>query len=157
MEYRGLKCWVCGVHRFAKPGYLEDWSDLYEINQEGVVRDKATGEIVKEHNYDGRKQLWLMRGDKKVDRYVHRCVATTFPEICGEYGERYQVDHINSNPLDNRAVNLRWVKDFKENMANPATQEKIRKGREGSKEYYRSLWKGWKPSTLEDFYKYKYS
>lgn len=137
-EFVGMKCWVCSCYKSAPPGYLEDWSDLYEISREGKVRDKKTGELLKEYHNDNREQVKLVRDGKERYRFIYRCVATTFPE-CGEYGEKYQVDHINSNPHDNRAENLRWVKDQKENMHNPATQAKIKESRERNKQRIREF------------------
>lgn len=132
--YVGLKCWVCSNRKDTPPGYLEDWSDLYEISPDGKAREKATGVCLEAYTMYGRKYYNLTRGEKTKKRYVHRCVATSFPGICGEYGEHYEVDHINSDPLDNRAENLRWVSSHSENMRNPATIEKIRRSRERNKQ-----------------------
>ena len=156
MEYIGLKYWCCSTYN-KKPGVLEDWGDLYEISKTGDIRDAITKEPVKKIKRYDRNYVELYRDGKKYSRSVYRSVASSFPEICGYWGEGYEVDHISSNPEDDRAENLRWVSSHKENMANPATREKIRKGQEARREYYRSLWKGWKPGTLKDFYKYKYS
>lgn len=41
---------------------------------------------------------------------IHRLVGLAFPEICGEYFEGAEIDHINTIRNDNRAENLRWVK-----------------------------------------------
>lgn len=131
--YVGLKCWVCSNRKDTPPGYLEDWSDLYEISPDGKAREISTGKVLKVYHMYKREYYNLTRGEKTKKRYVHRCVATSFPGICGEYGERYEVDHINSDPLDNRAENLRWVSSHSENMRNPATIEKIRRSRERNK------------------------
>lgn len=48
----------------------------------------------------------------------------SFPEICGEYFEGAEIDHINTIRTDNRPENLRWV-DRSGNMANPNTKEKL--------------------------------
>lgn len=56
--------------------------------------------------------------------YVHRMVAELFipnPE------NKPFIDHINTNKLDNRAVNLRWVTQT-ENMANPLTRKRMKEG-----------------------------
>lgn len=39
---------------------------------------------------------------------VHRIIALTFPEICGEYFEGAVVNHKDENPENNSAFNLEW-------------------------------------------------
>lgn len=38
---------------------------------------------------------------------LHRLIAKSFPDICGEWFENCVVHHINHNPEDNKAENLR--------------------------------------------------
>ena len=54
---------------------------------------------------------------------VHRAVAMIFIPNPNNYNE---VDHINGNPLDNRATNLRWC-NHKQNMNNPITLKRMSK------------------------------
>lgn len=54
--------------------------------------------------------------------YVARLVARAFPEICGEWFDGCQVDHISTDKNDNTAYNLR-VCTASENMRNPITME----------------------------------
>ena len=61
-----------------------------------------------------------------VDTRVHRMVAMAFLEV-ERTEERNEVDHINGNKSDNSVDNLRWC-THKENMNNPVTLRKIRRG-----------------------------
>lgn len=54
---------------------------------------------------------------------IHQLVARAFPEICGEWFDGCEIDHINGITTDNRAINLR-VTDKKGNMNNPITKER---------------------------------
>lgn len=55
--------------------------------------------------------------------YIHRLVAETF--IPNPFNKK-EVDHIDTNSLNNNVNNLRWV-DRIENMSNEKTKEKISK------------------------------
>ena len=57
---------------------------------------------------------------------VHRLVATHFVPNPKEY---YMIDHIDSDRRNNKAENLRWVADHKQNMQNPRTKQKMIEGR----------------------------
>ena len=62
-------------------------------------------------NTDGKCKTWL----------VHRLVGTLFVENPNGYS---CIDHIDTNPSNNCATNLKWVKDLAENMQNPITVAK---------------------------------
>ena len=111
---------------------------LWEVSNQGNV--KKNGVL-----YECR----LDRGYKVFNGWkLHRAVAKLFvpnPE------NKPCIDHINTNPLDNRACNLRWVTP-KENNNNPLTrkhnseahkdkprsEESKRKQSESLKNYYTS-------------------
>lgn len=75
------------------------------------------------NNYES---IILCENSNKRTFKVHQLVAKAFPEICGEWFDGCEIDHINGITTDNRAINLR-VTDKKGNMNNPITKEKCSK------------------------------
>lgn len=54
--------------------------------------------------------------DKKAKTIsIHTLVASAFPEICGEWFPGAEINHLDENPSNNNAENLRWV-DKKTNI-----------------------------------------
>ena len=92
---------------------------VYEVSNLGRV--KVNGEIVEPHM--NHKYLHIGTFD------IHKAVAELFvpnPE------NKPCVDHINTDRLDNRVENLRWV-THKENNNNPLTKKHVSKARKGKK------------------------
>ena len=83
--------------------------NVWEVSDQGRV--KCNGEIWDYSNCNGYVRLSF--------GLLHRKVAELF--IPNPDNKLY-VDHINTNPLDNRAVNLRWCTQ-KENCNNPMTKK----------------------------------
>lgn len=72
---------------------------------------------------DGRIKWILRKGGKSFCKQAARWIAITYPELVqNEYFEGAQIDHIDTNPLNNHPSNLRWVTP-KENINNPLTKE----------------------------------
>lgn len=114
------------------------YEGLYEVSSLGRVRsldrvvdnnggcDFRSGRILKpskNKNRRGELSVSLCKDGKPVSRKIHRLVAFAFPEICGEWFEGAEVDHINGNVKDDRAENLRFV-DHLTNVNNPNTKGK---------------------------------
>lgn len=86
----------------------------YEISDKGRVR-RATdsahgpkkGHILKPWvQPNGYLVVSLWRNGKGFNRYIHRMVAITFH---GHPPAGHEVAHIDGNPANNSAINLRWA------------------------------------------------
>lgn len=102
---------------------------VYSMDREYIggygARCKTGGEFLSPHvnkKRDNRIQVMLCKDGKTKQFYISVLVAQAFPEICGEWFEGAEVDHVDCNPMNNYAENLR-VTDRKGNMANPITQK----------------------------------
>ena len=91
------------------PGYPN-----YEVGDYGTVVSLNYNKTGKRHVLcDGRKDRYghrkvnlCRKGEKPKSKPVHQLVAEAF---IGPRPDGLVVDHINSDPCDNRAVNLRYV------------------------------------------------
>ena len=117
------------------------YEELYEVSNLGRVRSigwnnlphycggvrKRKGVILipsktgPERNY---MRVQLCREGTVVRSRIHRLVARAFPEICGEWFEGCEIDHIDGVKDNNKATNLK-ICTKSENMRNPLTIIKI--------------------------------
>lgn len=128
----------------------EYWKDiagyegLYQVSDKGNVRSVDRWLNAKG---DG-KRLWkgvMLKPIKRSDDYLYVglsrnsvlkpthvaiLVAKAFPQICGEWFEGAQVDHINTDRTDNRAVNIR-VCTHLQNCNNELTKRKMSEAKKG--------------------------
>lgn len=91
----------------------------YEVSNTGRVRNSKEEVIRQFLSKNGylRVNLWHKGHFKSF--YVHRLVALSF---CEGYCVGLEVDHVNMNKTDNRAVNLRWATSY-ENKQNKKVVE----------------------------------
>ena len=94
--------------------------DCYLINKNGVVFSKITGKELKPFLRKGYLCVCLYNFGVKCTIYVHRLVAETYID---NPLNKPCIDHIDGNPFNNHADNLRWV-TVKENQNNPITKSK---------------------------------
>jgi len=62
-----------------------------------------------------RTQYLAISNNNLIEKYVHRLVARFFVGLPPEDGQRWTVNHISGNKLDNHYTNLEWV-TYKENI-----------------------------------------
>ena len=100
----------------------------YEVSNLGKKKNKNTKVVLSQEDTGNGYLCVGLQMDKGVYKKtrVHRMVAMTFLEF-QRTKERNEVDHINGNKSDNSVDNLRWC-THKENMNNPVTLRKIRRG-----------------------------
>ena len=100
----------------------------YEVSNLGNVRNKNTKAVLSQEDTGNGYLCVGLQIDKGVYKKtrVHIMVAMAFLEF-QRTEERNEVDHINGNKSDNSVDNLRWC-THKENMNNPVTRRKIRRG-----------------------------
>lgn len=103
---------------------IEGFEGLYQVSVLGQVKHLAywrfnkltnTYSNIKEKiikpqlSNRGRLEVGLHKDKRQYMFKVHRLVAFAFPEICGEYFEGAEVNHLDEDPTNNAATNLRWV------------------------------------------------
>ncbi len=126
---------------------MEEWREAnifpgrYLVSNFGRIRQvvrydssgrKAGGRIIKQVKRDKDGYHIVQLQYKGVIKWpkVHRLVAQAFIE---NPENKPYVDHINTNKVDNRAENLRWV-TAKENSNNPLSIEHNRRAQIGKKQ-----------------------
>lgn len=67
-------------------------------------------------------EVTLWRDGEKQDFFVHALICQSFNG--NKLGDGFEVDHIDGNPKNNNASNLRWVSHL-ENMHNPVSQKRF--------------------------------
>jgi len=105
------------------PGY-ENVLDIYEVDKYGNVYGNNGIELVKKINTSGYLQVALkIQGERRYkNSFIHRLVALAF--VSGYSSIDNEVDHNDTNKLNNNYQNLRWT-TRKGNMSNPITKMKM--------------------------------
>lgn len=104
-----------------------DYDGLYKVSSLGNIKSlprNGTISIERElsglYTKGGYLRVCLQKNGNKKYIQISNLVAKAFPEICGEWFDGCQVDHLNTIRTDNRAINLK-VCTAKENSNNPLT------------------------------------
>lgn len=117
---------------------IKNYEGLYEVSNLGNVKSvernyeggygavcHAGGKLLKlqfNKKRQNRVQVILCKDGKPKTYFVSILVAKAFPEICGEWFEGCEIDHIDTDVTNNVATNLRCV-TRSENMRNPLTRK----------------------------------
>lgn len=109
--------------------------ERYVKNNGGLQRRHE--KILKQNATSGHCMVVLCKDGKTYPRLVHRLVATAF---IPNPDNKPVVDHIDTNPLNNNAQNLRWV-TTQENCLNPITRVNNSLSKQGHPYYGRPLTK----------------
>ena len=118
------------IHGFEGAYMISSFGRVVSLDRDGVRKNRERPFILKYTiNNKGYKVSKLWNGKCTVYRYTHRLVAETFLE---NEENKNQIDHINTDRLDNRVENLKWCSP-KENQNNPLTREHISKSKYGVK------------------------
>ena len=100
------------------------------------------GRIIKQYLSNGYCIVFLgFTHETRTSYYVHRLVARAFPEICGEWFDGCEIDHINTIKNDNVATNLKVVTPS-ENANNPLTvkhQREVKLGKKMSEDFRKKV------------------
>ena len=118
------------------PGYEDVIYEISIATKEGKCRRiYPNGKIVELSTTPGRKDgriVWsLCKNGGQKSLQAARWIAFTYPELVqNEYFEGAQIDHIDTDRLNNHPSNLRWV-TAKENSNNPLTIRHLSEGLSG--------------------------
>lgn len=92
-----------------------EFNDRYEVSDDGIVRRKSSGHVLKGCIISGYRSVKLTFDNSIQKRYyVHRLVASHFIENINK--NKTFVNHKNGNKLDNRVENLEWVTPRENNL-----------------------------------------
>jgi len=111
--------------------FLEEWrtteiSPCYEVSSFGRVRNKETKHVMSYViNNASYKLVHLCLGCKDSMYLIHRLVAQAF---CPNPNGYKEVDHIDSNKMNNFSTNLCWT-TRRGNMGKPDVGEKLGKSK----------------------------
>ena len=120
---------------------IANYEGLYEVSSHGRVRsldgERWNGRAFHPFkgrelrlNFGGRYLCVSLSKDRKTHTYrVHELVAAQFLPSCpGTWGRgkgRWHIDHIDDNPLNNRADNLQWLTSRENVFVKPERQRNL--------------------------------
>ena len=121
---------------YSKP--IEGWPEYYASTCGHIISTKGNSDgsplVMREaRDKDGYRRLNLKGSGCERKFFVHRLVASTFlesPSADSKGTERHQVNHIDSNPANNKVANLEWTSPS-ENMTHAVMMKRVREANLG--------------------------
>lgn len=95
----------------------------YLFSNLGRIKEKENNNLVKEYCYDGYQMIYIINKDlikRKIKK--HRLIAETFIENPLNLPE---VDHIDTDKLNNKISNLRWTWALENILLNDITFQRL--------------------------------
>lgn len=120
----------------------EVWRDVPGFEGKYQVSISTKEGMCRSLNYNRTGRTEVLKNTPNRDGYIKwnikgkywqaaRWIALTYPELVqNEWFEGAEIDHIDTDPLNNHPSNLRWV-TRKGNLNNPLTREHNSKSRKG--------------------------
>lgn len=123
--YRFKNCCIYGV-RMEEYRNIKDFEN-YEVSNEGNVRNKINGKILKPRLRNNYYAVHFYKNKKETNKPIHRLVCEAFlynPD------NKPCIDHIDGDKFNNNLENLRWCNQ-KENCQNRKLSKKNTSGCKG--------------------------
>ena len=99
-----------GIYQVSNLGRIRSLDRFVNNYKSRTKKGLVRGKILKPclDSLDAHKGYYFVTFNDRKHYKVHRLVAFSFPEICGEWFEGAEVNHKNEIKTDNRAENLEW-------------------------------------------------
>lgn len=108
---------------------IEGWSDYYATTCGHIISTKgAAPAVLAKRVSNGYCYATLSEGAVQQQYRVHRLIAAAFlesPDVDASGAERLQVNHIDSNPSNNKVANLEWTSPA-ENINHAVMMKRVR-------------------------------
>lgn len=117
---------------------IEDYPN-YMVSNMGNVKNVKTNKVLKPIVGSGDYLQVNLYGNGKMKTHkIHKLVSYAFQEICGEWFEGCECDHLDTNKTNNYAINLRNVAPIT-NHNNPLTRQHISESKKGKTSWGKGL------------------
>ena len=117
---------------YSKP--IEGWPEYFATTSGHVISTKGkTPAVLAKRMSNEYCYVTLSEGKTQKQYRVHRLIAAAFlecPDADPAGAERCQVNHIDSNPANNKLANLEWTSPS-ENQIHAEIMKRVREAKQG--------------------------